>query len=105
MNEKTSQYYCYNRWGRVGVPGQQATKGPFSAQAAIHEFNSKLRDKTAKGEYIEIEIKFDADDDDKKKADKKPAKQPKTGTSKMDPRLQKFINLIFDTNVINNTMK
>lgn len=109
LNEKTNQYFCFNRWGRVGVPGQQAMKGPYSAQAAINDFNSKHRDKSAKGDYIEIEIKFDdgADDDkkvdSKKKDDKK--KAPKTGTSKMDARLQKFINLIFDTKVIDNTMK
>lgn len=79
-----------------------------SAQAAIAEFNSKLRDKTQKGDYKEIEIKYDDGDDEKlkdKKADDKKVGKPKTGTSKMDPRVQKLINLIFDTQVINNTMK
>ena len=30
---------------------------------------------------------------------------PKTGTSKLDQRVQNFINLIFDTGVINTAMK
>lgn len=79
-------------------------RGPMSSQAAIHDFNAKLRDKTKSGDYKEIEIKFDDGDDDKKEADVKKGK-PKTGTSKMDARVQKLINLIFDTQIINNTMK
>ena len=54
MNEKTSQITVWNRWGRVGVPGQNCMKGPFSKDQAISEYNSKVRDKTVKGDYREI---------------------------------------------------
>jgi predicted DNA-binding WGR domain protein len=36
------RYYVFNRWGRVGEPGQQATKGPFGAvDPAKKEFEKK----------------------------------------------------------------
>ena len=59
LNEKTGQFNVWNRWGRVGVPGQNCLKGPFSKDAAIAEYNSKIHDKTKKGNYTEIEIKYD----------------------------------------------
>ncbi len=43
--------YFWNRWGRVGVPGQNAIKGPISQEEAIKDFNNKHRDKTVKGDY------------------------------------------------------
>lgn len=75
-------------------------------QLAISEFNSKLKDKTAKGNYKELEIKFDDGAEDKK-TDKVAdvVKAAKTGTSKLDSRVQKLISLIFDTGVINTAMK
>lgn len=73
---------------------------------AIRDFNDKLREKTVKGDYIELEIKYDDDaaDTTDKKQDK-PKAQPKTGTSKLHPNVQQLINLIFDTNIMNTTMK
>ncbi len=35
MNEKTNQLTVWNRWGRVGVPGQNCMKGPFPKDQAI----------------------------------------------------------------------
>lgn len=35
QNESTSQIYFWNRWGRVGVPGQNALKGPMTKEVAI----------------------------------------------------------------------
>ena len=35
MNEKTNQLTVWNRWGRVGTPGQNCMKGPFPKDAAI----------------------------------------------------------------------
>jgi len=59
QDEKTGAISVWNRWGRVGVPGQNALKGPLPKDAAIREFNSKHHDKTVKGDYIELEIKYD----------------------------------------------
>jgi len=51
VHETTGNHHLYNRWGRVGVPGQDALKGPFPKPTAISEFNSKYNDKAVKGNY------------------------------------------------------
>jgi poly [ADP-ribose] polymerase len=59
VHETTGAITIWNRWGRVGVPGQNAMKGPFPKPQAIADFNSKYNDKAVKGDYREIEIKYD----------------------------------------------
>lgn len=59
LNEKSSQLFVWNRWGRVGVPGQNCMKGPFPKDTALKEYRTKVHDKTVKGDYKEIEIKYD----------------------------------------------
>jgi len=49
-------YYVWNRWGRVGVPGQNSCKGPLALNTAIKEYEDKLYDKTVKGDYRILEI-------------------------------------------------
>ncbi|KAF3324695.1 poly [Carex littledalei] len=39
-------YMVFNRWGRVGVPGQNKLHGPFTKDHAISEFEGKFYDKT-----------------------------------------------------------
>lgn len=51
LNEKTGALTVWNRWGRVGVPGQSCMKGPFVKEIALREYNSKVHDKTVKGDY------------------------------------------------------
>ena len=46
----------WNRWGRVGVPGQNMCRGPLSMATAIKEYEDKLYDKTVKGDYRILEI-------------------------------------------------
>ena len=71
----TGRLYVWNRWGRVGEPGQNALKGPFgTVDQASQEFCKKFRDKTkntwedrqkftpAPGKYTLIEM--DDDDED-----------------------------------------
>lgn len=41
----------WNRWGRVGVEGQSALKGPMGKDNAVRDYNDKLKDKTVKGNY------------------------------------------------------
>ena len=48
-------FYVWNRWGRVGVPGQNSCKGPLVLSAAIKEYE-KLYDKTVTGAYSRLEI-------------------------------------------------
>ena len=54
VNEITGAFHFYSRWGRVGVVGQDAFKGPYPKIQAISEFNSKYNDKAVKGNYKEI---------------------------------------------------
>jgi poly [ADP-ribose] polymerase 2/3/4 len=51
QNETLGNFFIWNRWGRVGVPGMNALKGPMTKDAAIREYNSKHHDKTVKGDY------------------------------------------------------
>jgi len=55
------KYYFFTRWGRVGVPGQQATIPCFDSQSAIRAYNSKLNDKL-KGGYREVQMNYEADE-------------------------------------------
>jgi len=102
----TGAMHVWNRWGRVGVPGQNCLKGPYPKDAALKEYNSKVHDKTVKGDYKLIEIKYDDDDAPAKPVQDKP-KQKKANTvaSRIDLGLQKLINLIFDTKLMDTTMK
>lgn len=103
LNEQSGSMYVWNRWGRVGVPGQNCLKGPMTKDKAIQEYNSKVREKTGKG-YREIEIKYDDEQAPKQAENQKPKKQNNVA-SKMDSSLVNLISLIFDVNVMNNTMK
>ena len=96
--------FVWNRWGRVGVPGQNALKGPFPKDAAVREYTSKHHDKTKKGDYRELEIKYD--DEEAPAVEKPQGRRPaKEVASKMDAGMQKLINLIFDVQVMNTAMK
>ena len=47
MLQQGGKYRVWNRWGRVGEPGQNAMKGPFSSEeAAASDFCKKFKDKT-----------------------------------------------------------
>lgn len=54
QNETSGSLFVWNRWGRVGVPGQNALRGPMPKDSAIREYISKHHDKTVKGDYREI---------------------------------------------------
>ena len=60
VNETSGMISVWNRWGRVGVPGQNVMK-PMGGNkiAAINEYQAKHRAKTKGGEYMENEIKYD----------------------------------------------
>lgn len=35
VNETSGAFHVWNRWGRVGVPGQNAFKGPYPKLSAV----------------------------------------------------------------------
>lgn len=103
QHEANGNIFVWNRWGRVGVPGQNALKGPMPKDAAIRDYSSKHHEKTVKGDYREIEIKYDDEEEEKKPT--KATGPKKEIKSKMDDALQRLMSLIFDVNIMNNTMK
>ena len=72
LKDKDGKFYAWNRWGRVGEPGQNTMKGPVSEAEAIKDFEKKFQDKTknkwadrsafkpAAGKYMLIEIDHSA---------------------------------------------
>lgn len=97
-----NQFYVWNRWGRVGYPGQNALRGPFSnLEMATSEFNKKLIDKT-RGGYVELEIVYE--EEEKKQPDVHQSVPTEPATSPLDRRVQDLVRLIFDLNMINKAL-
>ncbi|GFO23256.1 poly [ADP-ribose] polymerase [Plakobranchus ocellatus] len=110
------RYYAWNRWGRVGEPGQNAMKGPFNdATAAIKDFEKKFKDKTknnwsdranfqaVKGKYTLLEMAGEGDDEeddiDYSKLQTTDGDVKKTAPCTLDKSTQDLIRLIFDTDM------
>ena len=51
LQHTNGNLFVWNRWGRVGTPGQNALKGEMAKEQAIKDFNSKYHDKAVKGDY------------------------------------------------------
>lgn len=52
----------FNRWGRVGVPGQTKFMGPMDEAEAMKEYEKKLHEKSVKGDYRVLEMDYSKDD-------------------------------------------
>ena len=102
QHESSGGLFFWSRWGRVGVPGQNNMIGPLPKPQALSAYQKKRRDKISGG-YKEIEISYDDGEEEKKKEPK--AAKRKEVASKMEPCLQNLVKLIFDVNIMNNTMK
>ncbi len=101
-----NSFRVFNRWGRVGAPGQFAYF-PFTKPAdAIACYQKKYKEKTGKG-YTEIHMAFEEDLDSDKKTKEEPKKKKKVGEekSKLDPRVQKLVNLIFNMKLMSDVMQ
>ena len=98
----------FTRWGRVGTTGQQSVV-PTSFDRGVSLFNSKYREKT-RGGYTEIIIDY-SDDKEKSSSKKKPKKELTSSQKKkkskklLDPYVEEFIKLIYNTNIMNTQMK
>lgn len=93
----------------MGAPGQQALKGPWALNMAINEYMKKHREKTSEG-YVELDIKYDEENEKEEKKPKVEKKTSKLGKekkkeSKLSKPVQDLMTLIFDQKVINNTIK
>ncbi|PAA86004.1 hypothetical protein BOX15_Mlig030036g2 [Macrostomum lignano] len=121
--ERGSVYYAFNRWGRVGEPGQKSLKQFGSAAAAIADFEKKFSDKTrnkwadrakfspVKGKYTLLEMSYDDEEDDTAKkvallnASGGSAVQASFESSKLDAQTQRLMDLIFSSDMFRNAME
>ncbi|KAK3734446.1 hypothetical protein RRG08_029121 [Elysia crispata] len=116
------RFYAWNRWGRVGEPGQNAMKGPFSDDsAAIKDFEKKFKDKTknnwsdranfqaVKGKYTLLEMAGDddegEDDVDFSLVQTADGEAKKVAPCTLDKPTQDLMKLIFDTDMFKAALK
>jgi len=105
-------YIAWNRWGRVGEPGQNSKKSYSSQAEAIRDFTKKFSDKTQNkwdnrdkftpvtGKYTLLEMDYGVDEEKPSSSVVKRA----LGESSLDSRVQKFIKLICDIKMMASTM-
>lgn len=112
------QFWTFNRWGRVGEPGQNKLEPHGTNKAgAINSFKKKFYDKSRNqwenrakfvpqsGKYTLIEIDYGADEEPKKDESKKKEKKPVSRAgSKLDDRVQDLVKLIFDLKMMETSM-
>jgi len=118
------QYYCFNRWGRVGERGQNSCKPSASLDAAKKDFEKKFYDKTrnkwqnvkdnfsdfspVSGKYTLLEMDHGADVEEVVEAVKKRGasskKDVKVRESKLPEATQDLIKLIFDHDMFKEQM-
>uniref|UniRef100_A0A0B7A0B7 Poly [ADP-ribose] polymerase n=1 Tax=Arion vulgaris TaxID=1028688 RepID=A0A0B7A0B7_9EUPU len=111
--KSSGSFYAWNRWGRVGEPGQSSTKGPFNEPtAAIKDFEKKFKDKTrnnwnervnftpVKGKYTLLEMAGD-EDDGTDQVDTAVTIDPnkKEAACTLDTETQNLMKLIFDNDM------
>ncbi|XP_070559252.1 protein mono-ADP-ribosyltransferase PARP3-like [Ptychodera flava] len=120
-------YYVWNRWGRVGEPGQNALKGPFSdIKSAQSEFEKKFKDKTrnawgnrdnfkpSPGKYTLLEMDQDETEEEVAETEKKLAQldeidgvkvTKKVAACQLDKPTQNLVQLIFDNDMFKEQMQ
>jgi len=114
--EKGSSYFCYNRWGRVGEPGQDALKSGNLASMK-QDFEKKFKDKSANawaggairtgnfvkkaGKYDLLEMAYGEDDVTPlvAKIEKESNKKVKVRESSLDQPTQQLVKLITENDM------
>ncbi|XP_076332637.1 protein mono-ADP-ribosyltransferase PARP3-like isoform X2 [Tachypleus tridentatus] len=120
-DKSANSYYVWNRWGRVGEPGQNALRGPMtSLESAKLDFKKKFQDKTRNkwenrdnfvphpGKYTLLEMDSEETEDDEEKLNQQakmlsPAKKYKP--SLLDKATLDLVNFIFDEDMFKETME
>lgn len=103
LQDKTNstKFWVWNRWGRVGVDGQNSLKGPMTLVNAKDEFKKKLNDKTNKGNYIEVKI----DHGESNSRVAAGLKKINASSKPMSNEVRELVKLIFDENMLNIQLK
>ncbi|XP_030062519.1 protein mono-ADP-ribosyltransferase PARP3 [Microcaecilia unicolor] len=116
------QYYCWNRWGRVGEVGQSKLSPLPSLDTAIKDFEKKFKDKTKNdwknrdsfvahpGKYTMIEMQNDEEGGEAMvKVDTVDGVQQSVKKKELPCRLDKptqdLVSLIFSNDMFNEAMK
>mmetsp|Transcript_29717 Transcript_29717/g.27195 ORF Transcript_29717/g.27195 Transcript_29717/m.27195 type:complete len:181 (+) Transcript_29717:472-1014(+) len=96
-----NNYYCYMRWGRVGVKGQDMCVGPTTFEKALKEYDGKIKAKSVKGDYRVLEMSYEKEEPEEEKVDMK----SQAGSSKLPKSVADFVCLIFDMKLMNQQME
>ncbi|KAF5361683.1 hypothetical protein D9758_007389 [Tetrapyrgos nigripes] len=115
-----SNCVLYTRWGRVGENGQSQVKGPWPPAAAISEFKKLFKNKAGvnweqrvgmvakSGKYMWLERSFDDEEDEKTPSGSGKPKSTKHDEiipdSALEPAVQEFARLIFNSSYIDATL-
>uniref|UniRef100_A0ACD5Y7R3 Uncharacterized protein n=1 Tax=Avena sativa TaxID=4498 RepID=A0ACD5Y7R3_AVESA len=110
-------FMVYNRWGRVGVRGQQKLHGPFSTRdEAIYEFEGKFEDKTNNAwserknfkfypkKYTWLEMDYGEVDKETTQIQKKGSMADQIKETKLETRTAQFISLICNISMMKQQM-
>ncbi|KAK2403591.1 poly(ADP-ribose) polymerase [Trifolium repens] len=112
------KFLVYNRWGRVGIKGQDKLHGPYSSrESAIQEFEQKFLAKTKNAwsdrknfvfhpkSYVWLEMDYSSKEQESTVTESPGhalRKQPME--SKLEPRIAKFISLVCNLSMMNQQM-
>lgn len=113
-----SRFMVYNRWGRVGVKGQDKLQGPFTSEdSAIQEFEGKFYAKTKnewsnRNEFISfpksytwLEMDYSDKDADLVQSEKPlPSLNNQLRQTQLESRVAKFISLICNISMMKQHM-
>ncbi|KAF9110161.1 Poly [ADP-ribose] polymerase 2 [Mortierella sp. AM989] len=117
------QFAVFSHWGRVGANGQSSTDLCYNLDMAKATFEKKFRDKTKNAwkdhdNFVKYPGKYhllppddgDSDDEDSEKGKTKKKEESEeedqlVPESKLDPKVQDLMGLIFNTSMMNRQMK
>lgn len=112
------RFLLYNRWGRVGIKGQDKIHGPYSSrERAIEEFEQKFLAKTKNAwsdrndfvfhpkSYVWLEMDYSGKEKESTVFENPgPALRKQPLESKLEPRIAKFISLVCNLSMMNQQM-
>uniref|UniRef100_A0A8C5WDR3 Poly [ADP-ribose] polymerase n=1 Tax=Leptobrachium leishanense TaxID=445787 RepID=A0A8C5WDR3_9ANUR len=118
----SDNFYCWNRWGRVGEVGQSKLNSFHDPEPAIKDFEKKFRDKTKNawsdrekftphpGKYTLIEVEHDDEEDGGTgevavKVDKVDGVCKKVRPCSLDKPTQELMSLIFSADMFKEAMQ
>jgi len=93
-------FYVYDRGGKIGEAGKDSTSKPLSEVEAIQEFEKKLHEMSAKGDYVVQEVTYVKDESAQKQAELKAS----VSKSKLHPSVASLLSVIFDLAMINKQL-